>query len=72
VDSTLVRGNQVSVAVWNPANGNFEKPLRYSLRIPDGCMEMSPVQLTVDAESFGLPLICSQNSQLQLLVVKPQ
>jgi hypothetical protein len=73
IDSTLVRGNQVSVAVWNAANDDIEKPLRYSLEIPDGCLEMNPVQLTSDAESFGLPLVCVRsNNQIQMVIVRPQ
>ena len=72
VDSTLVRGDQVSVAVWDPVADDIEKPLRYSMQIPSGCMEMNPVQLTADATSFALPLLCAQNGSMQLMVVKPQ
>ena len=74
IDSTMVRGDQVSVAVWNNVNDDIEKPLRYSLQIPAGCMETNPVQLTSVAESFGLPLLCVPNGggQIQLVVVKPQ
>ena len=71
IDSTLVRGNQVAVAVWNPTSGALEKPLRYSTQIPDSCVEMSPIQLTTDAESFALPLLCQKDTQVVLEVVQP-
>jgi cell wall-associated protease len=72
IDSTLVRGNQVAVAVWDPASGTFDKPLRYSLQIPDNCLEMNPFKLTSSAESFAIPLLCQSNNQMQLNVIVPQ
>jgi len=72
VDSTLVRGNQVAVATWDADQKGLIKPLRYSLLIPDGCLQMSPVQFTDGAESFALPLICAGSTGgVQVLVVKP-
>lgn len=72
VDSTLVRGNQVSVAVWDPNSRALQKPLKYSLRIPDACVEMTPVQMTSEGGSFALPLFCQQGTQVQFVLVQPQ
>ena len=58
VDSTLVRGNQVAVAVWGK-NGSLEKPLRYSLEVPANCVQMNPTQLVRGDSIFSMVLICS-------------
>jgi len=72
INSTTVRGNQVSVAVWNPADGKFEKPLRYSLQIPDGCSQSDPFHSTAAVESFSIPLFCNNaNHQLEMQIVSP-
>jgi subtilisin family serine protease len=72
INSTTVRGNQVSVAVWNPADGKFEKPLRYSLQIPDGCSQSDPFHSTEAVESFSIPLFCNNaNHQLEMQIVSP-
>jgi hypothetical protein len=71
IDSTLVRGNRVSVALWNDRKSRFEKPLRYSLEIPAGCVEMAPAYLDSRVESFSLPLLCGQGGQTQLRVAVP-
>ena len=72
IDSTLVRGNRVSIALWNTKTGKLEKPLRYSLQIPDGCVQMSPVQLGAGVETFALPLLCLDGQQLELRTAQPQ
>jgi hypothetical protein len=70
IDSTLVRGNQVSVAVLNPATGEFSKPLRYSLQIPNSCVQMSPVHLNDAPDSFALPFFCQSGSQVEYRTVR--
>lgn len=71
IDSTLVRGNRVSIAVWNTASSGFEKPLRYSLQIPDSCIQMAPAQLNSQVESFALPLLCKQGNAMEFRAVHP-
>ena len=72
INSTTVRGNQVSVAVWNSQDGKFEKPLRYSLQIPDGCAQSDPFHDTAALESFTIPLFCKNaNHQLEMQLVSP-
>jgi hypothetical protein len=58
IDSTLVRGNRVSVATLDPARKQLEKSLRYSLQLPPNCVQMDPVHLDARIESFALPLFC--------------
>jgi hypothetical protein len=58
IDSTLVRGNEVGVLEWSPSQKGLVKPLRYSLEIPDNCVQMNPVHLTDQASSFTIPLFC--------------
>jgi hypothetical protein len=71
IDSTLVRGNRVAVAVWNPSSQRLEKTLRYSLQIPPGCVQMPPVRLGLPVESFALPLLCRQATHMELRAVVP-
>jgi hypothetical protein len=72
IDSTLVRGNRVSIAVWNPVTSKLQKPLRYSLQIPGGCVQMSPVRLDARIESFALPLLCGgREGSMELRALQP-
>lgn len=72
VDSTLVRGDRVSVAVFNPAVGQFYRPLRYSLSIPDNCVQMTPIVLSDDITAFALPLLCRDGEQRYMLqIIRP-
>lgn len=74
VDSTLVRGNRVSVIVWNPATDTLQRPIRYSMEVPEGCLQMPPVQLSSTVGSFGVPLFCQSTtaaSGLEFRIVQP-
>ncbi len=68
VDSTLVRGNQLSIAVWNSTKEVLEKPLKYSLQMPSQCVQMNPIQLRADEPSFALPLLCRHDKDVELRV----
>jgi hypothetical protein len=71
VDSTLVRGDRVSVATWD-GSGAFDKPLRYSMRIPSGCVNMAPIQFSSGSESFALPLLCQvEGNQIRYRIARP-
>ena len=72
IDSTFVRGNQVGVLEWNPHKKGLVKPIRYSLEIPDHCVQMNPVHLTEEAASFSLPLFCkTAQNQIEFQLVTP-
>jgi hypothetical protein len=71
IDSTLLRGNQISVAVINPEAHRFEKPLRYSLQVPEGCLQVNPLQLTDRVESFTLPLFCKKGLAIDYHLIQP-
>jgi len=72
-DTSLVRGSHVSIAVWDNSSGKVLQPLRYSMEIPQNCLDMSPVQLTADYASFAVPLICEQTTAntVQVQIVQP-
>lgn len=73
VDSTLVRGNRVSVIVWDPVTDQMQRPIRYSMEVPAGCLQMPPVQMSVAPGSVGVPLFCQSSaaSGLEFRVVTP-
>jgi cell wall-associated protease len=71
IDSTLVRGDRVAVAVWNPTSNSMYKPLRYSLQVPQGCVEMPPVQATGQIESFTVPFLCSAGTGVAYVMINP-
>lgn len=58
VDSTLVRGNSISVVIWNPQTAKLERPLRYSMNLPTACLQLSPYRVSEDPSTFTIPLIC--------------
>lgn len=58
VDSTQIVGNRVNVITYNSGQNKLERLLRYSLSIPDACINMAPIRLDFQAGSFSLPLIC--------------
>jgi subtilisin family serine protease len=71
LDPTLVMGDHVAVALW-ASNGKFYKPLRYSLQVPSGCVQMDPVHLTSDPSSFALPIFCPGTGvETDLWLVRP-
>lgn len=70
IDSTLVRGNLVSIATLNPATGSFSKPLRYSLLIPDGCVQMAPAHQTDAPDSLVLPFFCQSGAANEFRAVQ--
>ena len=65
IDSTLVRGDLLSVALLNPSSLQLQKPLRYSLQMPSGCVEMTSFYSNSNIDSFALALLCQKNSQLE-------
>jgi cell wall-associated protease len=71
VDSTLVRGNRVSVAVWNSSSSAMIKPLRYSLQVPVQCTELNPGQVTAQYESFTIPFLCQNGNATELRLIDP-
>jgi cell wall-associated protease len=71
IDSTLVRGDRVAVAVWNPTSNTMYKPLRYSLQVPQGCVELPPVQTTAQIESFTVPFLCVAGQGEAYLMINP-
>lgn len=70
IDSTLVRGNLVSIATLNSENGSFSKPLRYSLLIPEGCVQMAPAHQTDAPDSLVLPFFCQTGNQTEFRTVQ--
>ena len=72
LDSTSIRGDEVGVAVYNPVNESFDKPLRYSFQIPNDCVQINPLQLNTKVDSFTLPLICKRQDQVEFHFVFPE
>lgn len=71
IDSTIVRGNRVAVATYDTASNTMSKPLRYSLQIPNNCVQMSPIHLTESPSSFALPMFCAvPNGAIEYRVVQ--
>ena len=71
VDSTLTRGNRLAVNVWASGSTTVDQPLRYSLDVPVGCVEMTPVQVDAVNEPFALPYFCPTSSggvELRMIV----
>ncbi len=71
VDSTKVQGDQVSVALWDTDKNTFSKPIRYSVLIPKGCIQLSPFQKGNEGEFFSLPLLCQSRTQIEFRVLQP-
>jgi len=69
IDSTLVRGDQTAIAVWDPEREAFDKPLAYSFEIPSGCVQMNPTKISDRVESLSLPLLCQTKEGYQLRLV---
>jgi hypothetical protein len=70
-DSTLLRGNRVSVAVLNPTTHQFQKPLRYSMQIPLGCLQVNPIQTDQRVESFTIQLFCKYDRFTEFDLIEP-
>jgi len=64
IDSTLVSGNRISIATIDPVSQNFKKTLRFSMQIPESCLQVAPFHLTDDPNSFVLPILCQQGSSV--------
>ncbi len=72
IDSTLVRGDLLSIALLNPQTLQMQKPLRYSLQVPEACVEMTSFYETSSIESFSLALLCRKNAQLEFRTLQFQ
>ena len=71
IDSTLVRGSRLSVTVWNPASKALERPLRYSLQLPEDCIQKEPVRLVGESELFAIPLFCNKGADAEFRLIRP-
>jgi hypothetical protein len=71
VDSTRVRGDLLSVVIWNGATRKMEKPLRHSFQTPPQCFPDTPIQISQSLNSYELPLFCQQNKTLVFKTFAP-
>ena len=72
IDSTSVRGNQVSIAVLDPQTDLFQRSIRYSLEIPPTCIPLRPTPLNSHVESLSFHLVCKTNGLVEFRLVNPQ
>ena len=72
IDSTLVRGDLLSIVLLDPRTLEMKKPLRYSLQMPEACVQMTTYYADTSIDSFSLALLCLKNEHLEFRTLQFQ
>jgi hypothetical protein len=70
-DSNFIRKNEIFLTDFNPTANVLERPLRYSLKLPDGCIVVDNFRPAGVQELLAVGLLCQQNSSLTYKVLIP-
>jgi hypothetical protein len=75
-DRNLIRKNEIWLTAWDLKNETLVRPLRYSMRIPDGCLLLDQFRQTqnfsAQAELLNYSLLCPDGSGgLKYQIVAP-